>query len=143
MLKALLHRNMSKVTNKLVWCVDCGAPRGIPMQPKKRGAGWKAKLVLASGMVKGTWTHAKWCVINTNSSLVRLFPMQLGHTGERKEEEPSGDFTRREKHHFGLQDLEIMETLGNYGVQPSEHVANGEPCETRGRRSFYARCVVG
>lgn len=35
-----------------------------------------------------------------------------GHGGERKEEEVSEDFTRREKHHFGLHDLEVMETLG-------------------------------
>lgn len=39
--------------------------------------------------------------------------MQLGKTGERKgEEEPSGDFSRREKRTFGLQDLEVMETVG-------------------------------
>lgn len=38
----------------------------------------------------------------------------MGHAGgERKgEEEPSGDFTRREKRHFSLRDLEVMETLG-------------------------------
>lgn len=38
---------------------------------------------------------------------------QLGHAGEKKgEEEPSEDFTRRDKHHFDLRDLEVMETLG-------------------------------
>lgn len=37
-----------------------------------------------------------------------------GHGGERKEEEVPEDFTRREKHHFGLHDLEVMETLGEY-----------------------------
>lgn len=39
---------------------------------------------------------------------------QLGHAGEKKgeEEEHSEDFTRRDKHHFGLRDLEVMETLG-------------------------------
>lgn len=39
--------------------------------------------------------------------------VQLGHAGEKKgEEEPSEDFTRRDQHHFGLRDLEVMETLG-------------------------------
>lgn len=38
---------------------------------------------------------------------------QLGHGGEKKgEEEVSEDFTRRDKHHFDLRDLEVMETLG-------------------------------
>lgn len=40
-----------------------------------------------------------------------------GHGGERKEEEVPEDFTRREKHHFGLHDLEVMETLGEYLVR--------------------------
>lgn len=40
--------------------------------------------------------------------------VQLGHAGEKKgeEEEHTEDFTRRDKHHFGLRDLEVMETLG-------------------------------
>lgn len=37
-----------------------------------------------------------------------------GHGGEKKgEEEASEDFTRRDKHHFDLRDLEVMETLGD------------------------------
>lgn len=40
-----------------------------------------------------------------------------GHGGERKEAEVSEDFTRREKQHFGLHDLEVMETLGEYVLQ--------------------------
>lgn len=40
--------------------------------------------------------------------------VQLGHAGEKKgeDDEASEDFARREKHHFGLRDLEVMETLG-------------------------------
>eukprot|EP00904_Undaria_pinnatifida_P006548 jgi/Undpi1/3022/HiC_scaffold_14.g06399.m1 len=53
----------------------------------------------------------------------------LGHVGERKEAtEVTEDFTRREKHHFGLHDLEVMETLGTgtFGrVRLVRHLDNG------------------
>ncbi|CAM9987587.1 unnamed protein product [Ectocarpus sp. 6 AP-2014] len=56
---------------------------------------------------------------------------KLGHAGEKKgeEEEHSEDFTRRDKHHFGLRDLEVMETLGTgtFGrVRLVRHLDNGK-----------------
>lgn len=47
-------------------------------------------------------------------SIILFIVLQLGHVGEKKGEEGerSEDFTRRDQHHFGLRDLEVMETLG-------------------------------
>lgn len=52
--------------------------------------------------------------LSSSRSRIRKIMVQLGHAGEKKgeEDEASEDFTRREKHHFGLRDLELMETLG-------------------------------